>query len=833
MRLTRIAASGLKGGDGRPVDLGAVTLVVGANASGKTRVLDAAQLVVLGRHPEWPRTADGVMAAAAGDELELSAAFETEGEDVEVRRSWQRRVQKSGKGAGTVKITTDVSRSGPSAATVETRRRMVDDLFGLPSAKQAREDVESALDVRAFRELSDDRKREALLRLSATAVALVWTRERLREALPDALRPLVDDWEKGEGPAEWVGRQAAKTKDELLKAQEKARDARSGAEELQEDAEPIDPAAVGALRQDREQAIAAKEAAAGEGATRIERACGAIETAEAAVRRAAEAGRQADGVEAELRRLREARVDDVEVTRLRRFLSDLDDGFEEGGLPQRREHAEAAERDLAAGVDANGLKALDEEMSRVLGEEPAAPDRAALEEAERALADAAQAEASVRTEIQAEREAGGQDERALAVAEDRHLRLFGAVEAIRAVEADSFDDPHCPTCNQVVGAAALGHLLELVAEASREAEGKKAAVDERRVIHAAAWSRLDEAERRTADATGSVARARVAFSGLEQDTRRRRDAEVERLRRERAAEEAQIFELDRGLKFARRTALDTLHAAERRRDDTVLALRAAESVVPDAQRIAELEGRLAELRPTAAASPPEEHLADLRDALAEVERQVAAAAEERGRHLDELKVHLVEAERRLSVREHVLAVRARAAEAEESAQEARERYATLGPRGLLGQVLRTILDPFTGDVNRFLDGLSLGRFTVRLLDERDNEVFRMGVERAGSFSPLETLSASERTVVCAGLSLSLARLGGLRWRPVLVDEVQSLDGPGYGDRRRRFLERLVEVVRRGDADQAIVVGCPDVVEAPDGVTVVHVEAPAVPVEAAA
>lgn len=102
-----------------------------------------------------------------------------------------------------------------------------------------------------------------------------------------------------------------------------------------------------------------------------------------------------------------------------------------------------------------------------------------------------------------------------------------------------------------------------------------------------------------------------------------------------------------------------------------------------------------------------------------------------------------------------------------------------------------------------------------------------GLEREGSYVPWWSLSDGERAVVGAGLSYAFARLGGAKWRAVILDGAEAIDG----DRLQSLLHQLVTRVRVGDLDNALVaLRADEAPELPSGVTVHWLGAEEAPLE---
>ena len=74
--IKQIKITGLKGADGT-YELAPLTAIVAPNASGKTAVLDAIQLVTTGAHPAFGKTGKAIMQMAPGTSLSIEATIES------------------------------------------------------------------------------------------------------------------------------------------------------------------------------------------------------------------------------------------------------------------------------------------------------------------------------------------------------------------------------------------------------------------------------------------------------------------------------------------------------------------------------------------------------------------------------------------------------------------------------------------------------------------------------------------------------------------------------------------------------------------------------------
>jgi hypothetical protein len=76
MRITQVDFANVKGSSG-PVVIGPATLIYGRNFTGKTTIIDAIKLALLGYHPALDKTAAGVMELASGDIMKAAVVLDT------------------------------------------------------------------------------------------------------------------------------------------------------------------------------------------------------------------------------------------------------------------------------------------------------------------------------------------------------------------------------------------------------------------------------------------------------------------------------------------------------------------------------------------------------------------------------------------------------------------------------------------------------------------------------------------------------------------------------------------------------------------------------------
>ncbi|MFH1572195.1 MAG: hypothetical protein ABIL09_29665 [Gemmatimonadota bacterium] len=785
MKLKTLIMRGLKGA-GRTLRLAPVTFFHGPNAAGKSAIQDAVRLAVLGYAPGLPRTVDGVLRLAAGDELDVEAGFEVDGETVTVARGWRRFEIESGSKAGTLKGETTVSVSTCKAEGKKANEAAAADLFGDPVL----------FDLAGLLDLSDAQRRKLLFRLGGDQVRGAWTQERVRGALGDQARA-ADGWDpEADDVLEWCAGSYERSRDDLLATRRKIEAERAAERSVREHLEAPDPAVVGAA----EKRLAEAERAARDDArARGEAVAAARSRLREAENAACEIGRAretAEGLRRDLAGLR-AGVDDAEVQRLAAVLRVQEEGSGGWGAAVRTQGLTALQQAVTGETEA--LTALQRAAAQARGVAESAVDETALRQAQR-QADAVAGLAELAAEAV---------NAVIAVQNERRGELRAAERAI--VDMDAVLEqlkpggwgqaPECPTCRQPVRSEHLALLRErreaLVPARDAAAEALAVAtqvVNEAKDEEDTACARRQEADQIVA----AVQRSILA----EQD------------RRQQAATEA-----DRAVVRQRdRIALAETAVRERQRaiDDARRALAAAQSATPDAARIATLEERLAAAEAKAERTPPD--VEALRAELAATSDRANTADADHTVRVEAIKAELIGLRKVLRDLEQAETHKERRLQLEQDEAAAKACAEAFGPKGLMGEVVRDVLAPFCGAVNAAIGDLDLGEFVVRLADEREHAVFHLGLERADTFAPVETLSGGEQAAVHAGIAAGLASLARARWSVAIVDNVERLDR----GRRRAFMVRMVAMQAAGEVDQVLLFGCPDTVDPVEGVTAVVV-----------
>lgn len=342
----------------------------------------------------------------------------------------------------------------------------------------------------------------------------------------------------------------------------------------------------------------------------------------------------------------------------------------------------------------------------------------------------------------------------------------------------------CPTCGGTPSRITLRDLdRELAvakAEASDEAQPLRRQLDEIEAARAAMRPRLAEA--------AEVVRVSREQADAADDDRRSAVSRSDRAHQ-------QLLDLDRQIE------------AMERRDPGDLSMRIAALTE-------RREGLDVQIRGLEAVD-----VAGARQTLSSVESAATTAKDEIRAKIGVARGELSALEKRLHAREHAVKMRSLQDEAEEAYRAAKEHETQIGPSGLMGAIVALLLAPFEEAVRALTDSLGLGKFAVRLQDDRGSDVFWLGmVDEAGGFRRVEGLSSGEQTAIHAAILVGLAQISRAPWRPVLADHTERLDLR----RRESFLRALVEYQRAGHCTQVIAAGCPDVQPAIDGLNVVEV-----------
>ncbi len=133
---------------------------------------------------------------------------------------------------------------------------------------------------------------------------------------------------------------------------------------------------------------------------------------------------------------------------------------------------------------------------------------------------------------------------------------------------------------------------------------------------------------------------------------------------------------------------------------------------------------------------------------------------------------------------------------------------TLGPKGIQGKIAEAVITPLVASADRLTRAAGLGHLSVTLEDAHGNPV----LEPTLGAIPVDCLSGSELAVVHAALAMGWGDMAGTHWRPLIVDSIETLDR----NRRGAFLRAIQGLVDEGHVDQALVLGCPDSLDAPEG-----------------
>lgn len=790
-RIIRCTITGLKGATGsKPVELAPCTVIIGPNGCGKTTILDAVALALLGYHPTAGRggapmkdPADLVQRLAADGLLQVELVVETAAGRRTITRRWEQRVEKDGS-IKYGKPVLEVRGGGPVVKGKEAEAEIAH-LVGRPAF----------LDPTAWLSLADGPRRAKLLELLPTTSpwgeAELWSvaaacgiSQAQLEAIwdrPDvARRPgtgeLARLWAAdGEEPLrDWLLRQQAFVAEISREDAERCRGLERAIGEL--DGDTIDAHHVAEL-------AAAREAAERDRAQARQAFAGPLD--------------QARAERLDLARTAELPADTyTRLDQLRRRLTDaaIDRGAQAAALQARIDLLadEPAWGDPEPGsLLAHRLAVVGAGEQVTEAEGALARAREEEEKAQAAVARTREELAGLTAQLTARVERNGADE---AQALQATGQAGEALEAIRAALAGTaWGDVHCPTCLQVVDPSSLLLTLEeRWCQAGRRAEE----------ITEAGQQALAELREQHLAATGRATSARQWADRAHQAALTAQDT-LARLQREQRTREGELAEATRELD---RLRLE-LEQERSRVTGAVVdleALRREEQALTDQVRQAEeARGRLAVLDAELAR-------------LEQQQRQAEAVATERWEAADRA---YVDGQRRLERRQGLARLRADLAVAEDELQASKAASVALGPKGLQGRLLACGLAPLTHTINGCIEGLGLGRFDVRLLDERGGEVCWPGVwvEHDGrtEWRHLESLSGGQSAAVVAAFLAGLAGLAGSPLRLLAVDGLERIDQL----RRPDFMAQVAELQAAGRIDQAILMGCPDAMDEVPGWTI--------------
>lgn len=760
MRCTRLNVRGLKGLAESSYDFDRVTVVGGPNAAGKTRILDALYLVVLGYRPGWLRGVDDVMASAAGDELVVEAEFDTDDGPVTVTRSWVRQYYVRGAKKGELKeINTPVTISTlPADAHQNKQQAEVRRLFGLSDDREERADQELVFDPASFLALTPDKRRASMFRLAAGLLSQHWDDETLKATFPKDYVEALDDRQAGEPVVSFVERLWTEADKDASDKEVRAKNKRAALRELTPPViDPEKTARLTALESELPAARAAKVEALSRIAGDVAKAEASLEADRKQAVAIAEAGKRREALRAEIAALRSGAPVDAEGQRLRDAIAEYEAEVGPSSLAMAKEEWEQAQQRAETPPDSTAVDAALEEVrvKNAAVDEALAASQAAFKRSGMAVSAAHTANAAV----------------------EKWQAVYDRLTS--GGPANPFDEPtedqRCPTCRRPVDHDAIVALQQAIDEAKVEAEAAAVAADEAKSV-------LDSVGAAVQRASKDLDKARVEAD----------DAK---------AAMAAVASKDRD---AARNAYERWTDLKRKHEDLCRRLRVLEAGSNVDQRIGEIEGRIAELSLADETPPDTSPACDAAQEIQRLKAEKVSVEADLGQ-----KVREMEAERedlRILEQEHrkFQQLKRESDDATTAAKAARKKADAFGVRGLLGEVMAVAIDPFQQAVNAFLPS-RLGAFKVNLSDPRGRPAFRLGllVGDDDDFIPVETISGGEATTVRAGIALGLAHVSGLPWRPAFVDEFEGVDAalqPGV-------LDRIADEVDEGRADQALVLGC--------------------------
>jgi len=100
----------------------------------------------------------------------------------------------------------------------------------------------------------------------------------------------------------------------------------------------------------------------------------------------------------------------------------------------------------------------------------------------------------------------------------------------------------------------------------------------------------------------------------------------------------------------------------------------------------------------------------------------------------------------------------------------------IGPKGVLGEIIKESLDPLYDTANELLQQIRQDyKFAILTSDHKGNETFDLGWQWPdGSFVPFESLSGGETAIFTAALMAALIKLRNPKTKILMVDEAQNI-----------------------------------------------------------
>lgn len=801
MRIETIKVLGLKRADGATIKLDPVTYFHGPNGAGKSTVLDAVKLLCRGEHPDAGRggtpakRGDDIMALAAGDVLEVEATVRTAEGLWTLGRKWTRSRAARGAKSGEVSVS-------EAAWAIPPAGRRIDKKSEAEAAIAKLVGPAAGLDLAELLgpKVTDTDRRRLLLTAagsrSSWTPATVLAELQRREITPPIVPwkgtpkdPALVDWIQTEW--ERISEEVSHTHGELLRAREAAEKIQQG--QVEGDAPPVDPTAVQAVQ----QAAVAAEASA----RQVEGRCAlAVQSARTDMERGEERDASRRRLEAQLSTVRgqlqqtQRPGANPRIAQLNALIVEAEDDFADGSLPDLRGAALAAtnarERAQQRTGEANQARLTAEHASRQAVDDARSADLAVSEWTRRMEGEVQSRTAAALRDLQvAQREA------------EPAVEVYRTIKRLLEEAEEVFEDSAtCPTCLGKITAVRLVDLQRMADAAQRPVVAAQQALDSLEgTAKAEGQAELRKREQAAEKTRAAVEPARQAYLRADEAHR-------------------SLLVKAQGLAEEERRAQAAVRAAEERVARWREELAGAEASSAGTEQATLLERERALKAEIAGIHVPD--LAALKRNLDQAEAQARRERQQATDELAEARARLVPLESALTLQREVLRLQAEVERWDLAWRSAQRLEREIGPSGMMGTILAEILGPLEQLVNEGLDGLGLGTFRIRMVDERGRAVCRPGLERGESWTPVETLSDGERASVLPVLLPALATLIGGPWRLLLADSLERIDS----GRRTRFLQRVVQLVTEGKIHQAVIAGCSDKAPEVAGLTVITVGA---------